>query len=717
MRFFSAFAVLAVSLPPASGFTTPPPPHALRPLPSSPPCPPPSSLSSRRRPSSVLLRASYVPLPSPPPLPPGASSDLTLYFLRSLIDALVPAAAALIVLAFASKVFGRASGGGAGAGGPRQQQGDDDGQQLDYYQRFFEQDREGEAPGRGGSIRGLLSGLRRGGEGPRLGPKDQFLRVTKLNDRYESYDFSLTSAVDSRPKALLDYRKRGVADVVERALSSYGGKVLLPQDACEELVKAERSLLSRGSDLLSDLSAAKLKLGELVAEDIKEMIGEYKVDEEEAGSGPALGDVVVGGPSAEAKASSDKNGNANHASGGALAGLNPLKGMMKAKRSDALTKKVGDIEASIAGLEVEFVRDVSEVVAHAAAELNVVSTADAVVAQNLAKFLLRAQLEGGTGGILEDVRKRPLERLFGEGAGGEGAKVGRRRSLFVVDFPGDVGASQVQFLREEVSAIVRQAKGGDEALVVLQSGGGTVTGYGLAAAQLVRLRKKGVKLTIAVEQVAASGGYMMACTGDKIVASPFAVLGSIGVISDQPNVYERLKREGIEFSTVTAGKFKRTLTPTKKPTKEDFDKSKEDVEQILVLFKDFVSKNRPSLDIDKVATGETWFGEDALELGLCDELKTKDEVILDYIRDDFDAYMLEYDPDMDAGPGSLSLLPGVAARARDGRRGLRGRLSGFLGGVVRDVIREEFGAGGGDEGGGLERKYIARDTSHEGYRM
>merc|ERR1719201_1280751 len=189
-------------------------------------------------------------------------------------------------------------------------------------------------------------------------------------------------------------------------------------------------------------------------------------------------------------------------------------------------------------------------------------------------------------------------------------------------------------------------------------------GYGLAAAQLERVKKAGMKLTIAVEQVAASGG-------DKIVASPFAVLGSIGVISDQPNVYERLKREGIEFSTVTAGKYKRTLTPTKKPTKEDFDKSKEDVEQILVLFKDFVAKNRPSLDIDKVATGETWFGEDALELGLCDELKTKDEVILDYIKNDFDAYMLEYDPAMDLGSGSLSLLPGVAARARDGRRGLR----------------------------------------------
>ncbi|GMH72314.1 hypothetical protein TL16_g05884, partial [Triparma laevis f. inornata] len=216
-----------------------------------------------------------------------------------------------------------------------------------------------------------------------------------------------------------------------------------------------------------------------------------------------------------------------------------------------------------------------------------------------------------------------------------------KKNLYVLDFPGDVSASQVEELREEVSGICRNAKEGDEAIVVLQSGGGTVTGYGLAAAQLTRLKKK-LHLTIAVEQVAASGGYMMACTGHRIIASPFAVLGSIGVISDQPNVYERLKREGVEFSTVTAGKFKRTLTPTKKPTKEDFEKSKEDVEQILVLFKDFVSANRPSLDIDKVATGETWFGEDALELGLCDELMTKDELILEKIEEGFDAFSVAY---------------------------------------------------------------------------
>merc|ERR1712087_740021 len=179
----------------------------------------------------------------------------------------------------------------------------------------------------------------------------------------------------------------------------------------------------------------------------------------------------------------------------------------------------------------------------------------------------------------------------------------RRKSLFVMKFPGDVTASQLNELREEVTAIIRNAKPGDEALVVLQSGGGTVTGYGLAAGQLVRLKEKGLRLTIAVEQVAASGGYMMSCVADKIIASPFAVIGSIGVISEVPNVYERLKEEGIQFQTVTAGKFKRTLTPTKKITKDDIAKSKEDIEEIFRLFKGWVEQNQPQLNIDEVATG------------------------------------------------------------------------------------------------------------------
>ena len=147
-----------------------------------------------------------------------------------------------------------------------------------------------------------------------------------------------------------------------------------------------------------------------------------------------------------------------------------------------------------------------------------------------------------------------------------------------------------------------------------------------------------MRLTVCVEQVAASGGYMMCCTADKIVASPFAVLGSIGVISEIPNAYERLQREGIEFQTITAGKFKRTVTPTKKVTKEDIRKSTEDITEIFNLFKGFVKSQRPQLDIENVATGETWFGEDALERGLCDELGTADDVLLDFIDQGYDVY-------------------------------------------------------------------------------
>merc|ERR1711968_397192 len=212
-------------------------------------------------------------------------------------------------------------------------------------------------------------------------------------------------------------------------------------------------------------------------------------------------------------------------------------------------------------------------------------------------------------------------------------------------------------LREEVTAILQGAKKdrNDNVILVLNTGGGTVTGYGLAAAQLCRLKEAGIKLTVVVEQVAASGGYMMACTADKIIASPFAVLGSIGVISEQPNVYERLKKEGIEFQTITAGKYKRTLTPFKKPTQEDIEKSQEDIGNILVLFKNFVKTNRPILNIDEVATGETWFGPDALKRNLCDELKTLDDVLLDINNNGGQIYSVKYNPPSN----DLKLLRGI----------------------------------------------------------
>ena len=254
--------------------------------------------------------------------------------------------------------------------------------------------------------------------------------------------------------------------------------------------------------------------------------------------------------------------------------------------------------------------------------------------------------------------------------------------VFVLQFFGDVRASQASNLREEVTAVLRSAKKsrGDEVVLVLNTGGGTVTGYGLAAAQLTRLKNAGIKLTICVEQVAASGGYMMACTADRLVASPFAVLGSIGVISEIPNVYERLKKEGVEFQTVTAGKFKRTLTPTKKIEKADVEKSKADIEDVLTLFKTFVKQQRPKLVIDEVATGETWFGADALKRDLCDELKTTDDVLLELLAAGREIFSVKYRPPQ-SGPAAL--LAGGGGGDDDARMGASANGGGGGWGALR----------------------------------
>ena len=306
-----------------------------------------------------------------------------------------------------------------------------------------------------------------------------------------------------------------------------------------------------------------------------------------------------------------------------------------------------------------------------------------------------------------------------------------RKHVFVLNFFGDVQASQAAGLREEVTAVLRQAKKrrGDEVVLVLNTGGGTVTGYGLAAAQLTRLRDADIKLTVCVEQVAASGGYMMACCADRLVASPFAVLGSIGVISEIPNLYERLKKEGIEFQTVTAGKFKRTLTPTKKIDPKDVEKSKADIEDVLVLFKGFVASQRPSLDIDVVATGETWFGADALKRGLCDELRTTDDVLLDMLSAGAEIFSVKYKPPRGgpaallAGGGDAGMASGEPAYgARGGWNALRSlalgvaAFAGAAGGGVPGADVTGLGLTGGPSGGALAmdavraaEKVMARD--------
>ncbi|GAB7196007.1 hypothetical protein OS11_22800 [Dickeya oryzae] len=189
-------------------------------------------------------------------------------------------------------------------------------------------------------------------------------------------------------------------------------------------------------------------------------------------------------------------------------------------------------------------------------------------------------------------------------------------------------AGEVSSLREEVSAVLAVARPEDEVLLRLESPGGVVHGYGLAASQLQRIRQRGIRLTVAVDKVAASGGYMMACVADRIVAAPFAVVGSIGVVAQIPNFNRLLKNKDIDVELHTAGQYKRTLTLFGENTDEGREKFRQELNETHLLFKQFVSEMRPSLDIESVATGEHWFGTQAKDMGLVDAIGTSDDLLI-----------------------------------------------------------------------------------------
>ncbi len=217
----------------------------------------------------------------------------------------------------------------------------------------------------------------------------------------------------------------------------------------------------------------------------------------------------------------------------------------------------------------------------------------------------------------------------------------RRQRLYVINFHGDLKASAADSLREEISAVLLQAAKNDEVLVKVESPGGLVHGYGLAASQLQRIRDAEVPLTVAVDKVAASGGYMMACVANRIIAAPFAVLGSIGVLAQLPNFHRLLKKHDIDFELLTAGEYKRTLTVFGENTEKGREKFLEELEETHALFKSFVGRNRPGLDIEKVATGEVWYGLDALDTGLVDEISTSDAFVQARLKD-MDVYEVRF---------------------------------------------------------------------------
>lgn len=255
--------------------------------------------------------------------------------------------------------------------------------------------------------------------------------------------------------------------------------------------------------------------------------------------------------------------------------------------------------------------------------------------RDMARTLKRASLPQKTfRKILKSDEKAEKRRQKGEGKG--------RKRIFVVDFHGDIKATEVASLREVITGVLMEAGDGDEVLVRLENAGGMVTEHGLAASQLARVREHKVALTVSVDKVAASGGYLMACVADRIIAAPFAVVGSIGVVAQLPNFHRLLEQSGVDFELHTAGEYKRTLTLFGENTEAGREKLRQQLEDTHLLFKDFISEYRPRLDLPRVATGEYWHGRQALDLGLVDEIKTSDDYLMD-ARGQADILLVSYE--------------------------------------------------------------------------
>ena len=218
---------------------------------------------------------------------------------------------------------------------------------------------------------------------------------------------------------------------------------------------------------------------------------------------------------------------------------------------------------------------------------------------------------------------------------------GGKPRLFVLDFKGDLRASASASLREEVTAILGVAADEDQVLLRLENPGGAVHEHGFAASLLLRLMRRGLTLVVAVDKVAASGGYLMACVGDHVIAAPFAVVGSIGVIAQLPNFHRLLEEKGVDYEQLTAGRFKRTLTMFGKNTEEGRAKLQEEIEEVHELFKQQIREHRPRVDIERVASGEHWYGLRALELMLVDEIQTSDDFLVEAARQR-DVYKISY---------------------------------------------------------------------------
>jgi len=622
------------------------------------------------------------------------SSPLFTYLAEKVIDASIPALFSAAVIFFAAAQFRKAkiaSGGGMG----------DEAAETSTAISELYNDLYSSTGGR--PKRNPMNPFG-GPPGPpplpkNLGiPKTEFLKITNLNERFDAYDFSLSAATDSKAKAAADFRSKAFDRALGLALNAEptveGATVaeFLAPRVKQKLIQIEKEYLKKAKGKFEALQKVESTLAAMAMDIELAKLGQMAQQMNEDDLKVIDAEVVANTTDTSASSSNDQKALENKKA------MKEAENSMKNKggpKKEELLKETTKLQTELKVLELDLIQQV----------LASVGPKRAIGVRNA---LLGDIAVRGSGSLLSSIEERPLSALLK--AGTDDAT--RQKSLFVMNFPGDVQASQLNELREEITGVIRSAKPGDEALVVLQSGGGTVTGYGLAAGQLVRLKDKGLKLTIAVEQVAASGGYMMSCVADKIIASPFAVIGSIGVISEVPNVYERLNKEGIQFQTVTAGKFKRTLTPTKKITPEDLAKSEQDIAEIFELFKGWVALNRPSLNIDEVATGETWFGPAALEKGLCDEIKTVDDVLLDYIDEGYNIYEVKYAPPPEINPTLAALLAseGQVPRVGGGDTSLGRRAIRWLVQSFAEEVKAVTNSAGDTP---LQEKYMAQDDTQD----
>jgi len=246
------------------------------------------------------------------------------------------------------------------------------------------------------------------------------------------------------------------------------------------------------------------------------------------------------------------------------------------------------------------------------------------------------------------------------------------KRIYVLAFKGDMRASAVKRLGAEIDAVLTVARPGtDEAMIRIESPGGTVTGYGLAAAEILRLRERKIMVTASVDQVAASGGYMMACAADRIVAAPFAVVGSIGVVAPAPNLHRLLKKNDIDYEEMTAGEFKRTVSVLGEITPEGREHFRGKLDATHEAFKTHVAECRPAVDIAEVANGDHWLAREALALGLVDEIATGDELLF-RARDEARLYEVT----TEARKNLLQqLLSGLGVAAQGAADFVAGRLS------------------------------------------